>query len=61
MKILWIRQSCVQGFYCEYITKKTVNVLEHMKIADSIYEGFVKPSYKILLVNMPTILITEGK
>ena len=47
MPNIWSRQAYVQGFYCESITfKKAVNMFERMEIAESIYEGVVKPSYK---------------
>ena len=43
----WSKQAYVQGFYCETIYfKKSVNMFENMEIAESIYEGVVKPSYK---------------
>ena len=40
------RQTCVQGFDCEFITlKKAVIMFERMEISKSIYEGVVEPSY----------------
>ena len=40
------KQSYVQGFDCEYISfKKSVNMLDHMEISESIYEGVVEPYY----------------
>ena len=39
-------QAYVQGFDCEYITLKDVNMFECMEIDESIYEGVVGPSYK---------------
>ena len=43
----WYKQVYAQGFNCESIMfKKAVNMLERMKIAESIHEGVVEPSYK---------------
>ena len=42
----WSKQAYVQGFYCEYITLKYLNIFECMEIAESIYEGFVRTCYK---------------
>ena len=37
MPNIWIRQAYVQGFDCESITSKiSVNMFEHMEIAESI-------------------------
>ena len=41
--------------------KSDVNIFERMGIAEYIYEGVVEPSYKNLLVNMPTVLVTTEK
>ena len=39
-------QAYVQVFDCEYITfNKTINMFEHMEIAESIYKGVVEYSY----------------
>ena len=35
-------------------------MFERMKIAESIYEGVVEPSYKNLPGNIPTVLVTSG-
>ena len=52
----------MQGFDCEFITlKKAVNMFERMYIAESIYECVVEPSYKNILVNMTTVLVSAGK
>ena len=49
-----------QGFDCESISfKKSVNMFEKMDIAESIYEGVVEPSYKNLLGQTPTVLVTS--
>ena len=62
MNNVWSRQAYVQVFDCEYIAfKKAVNIFEHMEIAKSIYKGVVEPSYKKLLSQMPTSLVTAGK
>ena len=43
----WSRQAYVKGFDSESTTfNKSVNMFERMEIAESIYEGVVKPSYK---------------
>ena len=42
----WSKQAYVQGFGCEYITLKYLNIFECMEIAESIYEGFVRTCYK---------------
>ena len=47
MPDIWIRQACVQGFYYETSTLKSVNMFERMEIAEYIYEGVVENSYKI--------------
>ena len=40
---VWIKQAYVQIFDCKSITfKKDVNMLEHMEIAESTYEGVVE-------------------
>ena len=42
----WSKQSYIQGFDCKSITfKNDVNIFEHMKIAESMYEGVVEPSH----------------
>ena len=42
----WSKQAYIQGFDYAHITiNKAVNIFEHMKIAKSIYEGVVEPSY----------------
>ena len=53
------KQVYVQGFYCKYITKKTVNMFERMGITEYIYEGVVEHFYKKLLGHMTTIMVTE--
>ena len=35
----WSKQAYLQGFEYKYITLKTVNMIEHMDIVESIYEG----------------------
>ena len=40
----WYKQAYVQGFGCESITfKKSVNMFDHMEIAESIYKGWILP------------------
>ena len=36
-------------------------MFEKMDMAESVYEGVVKPSYKNLLGQMTTMLVTAGK
>ena len=55
------KQVYPQGFYCEYITLKYVNMFERMEIAESIYEGFVEPSYKNLLGQIKITMVTSWK
>ena len=45
MPNIWSRQVYVQGLDCESITLKYVNMFERMKIAESIYDDVVEPSY----------------
>ena len=55
----WINQAFVKVFYCKYITfKKAVNILECMENDEYICEGVVKRSYKTLLVQMRTVMVT---
>ena len=42
----WSKQAYVQGFDCEYISKKIFNMFERMEIAEYIYEGLVESYYK---------------
>ena len=56
----WSRQVYALWFDHETITKKTVNMFEHMEIEEHIYEGFVESSYKILLWQIPTVMASEG-
>ena len=59
MPTRWSKQVFVQGFYCESITlKKAVNIFERMEISESIYEGVVEPSYKIIPGQTITVLVT---
>ena len=58
----WSNQAYVQGFYCEYITfKEDVNMFKCMKISGYIYEGVLETSYKTLLGQMKTVMVTAGK
>ena len=44
---IWYIQAYVHGFDCKTISfKNSVNMFEHMEIAESIYGGVVTPSYK---------------
>ena len=52
-------QAYVQGFDCDSITRKTVNMFERMEIAETIYEGVIEPSYKNLLEKMINVLVIE--
>ena len=62
MTNIWSKQADVQVFDCESIMfKSDVNIFERMGIAEYIYEGVVEPSYKNLLGNMPTVLVTTEK
>ena len=62
MPNIWSKQAYVKVFDCKYITfKEANNIFECMEIAEYIYEGVVEPSYKNLLGNMPTVLVTEEK
>ena len=36
-------------------------MFERMEMSESIYEGVVEPSYKKILGNMPTVLVSAGK
>ena len=56
----WSKQAYVQGFDCESILKKAVNMFEHIEIAESIYKGVLEPSYKNLPGQIPTVLVTSG-
>ena len=57
----WSKQSYVQLFDCLYITfKKAINIFECMEIAESIYEGGVKPTYLKLFGQIPTMLVKAG-
>ena len=43
----WYKQANIHGFESDSIMfKKAVNMLERMKISESIHEGVVEPSYK---------------
>ena len=42
----WSSQAYVQGFDCDYITKKDLNIFERMEVAGSIYEVVEEPYYK---------------
>ena len=45
-----VQTAYVQGFDFDTISfKKAVNMFEHMKIAESIYESVVTPYFKKLL------------
>ena len=47
MPNIWINKDYVQGFDGKSINlKKAVNIFERMKIAESIYEDVVEPSYE---------------
>ena len=37
----WSKQAYVQGFECKTTTLKNVNIFEHIKIAETIYEVIV--------------------
>ena len=51
----------MQGFDCAFITfKNDVNMFEHMEITESICEGVVEPSYKKILGQVLTMLVTAG-
>ena len=44
---IWYIQAYVHGFDCKTISfKNSVNMFEHMEIAESIYGGVVTPCYK---------------
>ena len=58
----WSKQVYVQGFYFEPITfKEAVNMFEHMKIAESIYEGVLETYYTKLIGQTRTVLSTAVK
>ena len=47
MTNIWSNQAYVHVFDCDYITfKKAGNMFERMEIAEYIYEGVEKTSYK---------------
>ena len=39
------KQAYVQDFYWKTITLKSVNIIECMKISETIYEGVLQTSY----------------
>ena len=39
----WSKQAYVQGFDCETITEKSVDIFELIEILEAIYEGVVEP------------------
>ena len=58
---IWIKKAYVQGFECKSITFKTaVKMFECMDIYESIHEVVEEPSYKKLLGQVPTVMVTAG-
>ena len=48
MPNIWSQKAYVKVFYCVYINfKAAINIFEYMEIAQSVYEGVIKPSYEI--------------
>ena len=61
MPNIWSKKAYVQVLGYEYIlSKKAVNMFDQTDIAESIYEGVVEISYKILLGQIPITLVTSG-
>ena len=55
------RQAYIKRFDYKKITKQSINIFEHMEIAEYIYRGVVENLYKNLLKQMPTVLVAAGK
>ena len=58
----WSKQLHVQVSVCESIIfNKTVYIFKRMEIAEYIYKGVYKTSYKNLPGNTPPVLTKSGK
>ena len=45
---------------CRYLIANATKMFKHMEIAEPIYEGVLEPSYKKLLGQMTTVIVTAG-